>query len=203
MIRQVLRRIGWRELFWLVVGLALIVLMRKSLLSYEEKLAPIKVSAALKQRAVAGDFAVTVDGFSFAHRYKTVGEYPNKDEARVLKTSGIWVAVPVKIEALREPGSIGVRLRTREGLEYRNNSEKRPIAEGVNLAFHRVVPGLPQSGTFFFELPLAQLPGAHLEVFAGAFTPTLGTVIDIDLGLDKATTKDLLAQAVAEVDLRP
>lgn len=203
MIGRALRRIGWRELCWLVAGIALIVLMRKNLLSYEDKLAPIKTPATFKQRVVAGNFAVTVDGFSLARRYKTVGEYPNKDQARVLKTTGVWVAVPVTIEALREPGNVGVRLRTRDGLEYRNNSEKRPIAEGVNLAVHRLVPGLPQSGTFFFELPPEQLPGAHLEVFAGSFTPMLSAMIDIDLGLGKANAKDLLARAVEEVDLRP
>jgi hypothetical protein len=202
-IGRLLRAIGWRELCWLALGLVLIVAMRKSLLGYADKLAPVPVPAEFKQRVVTRDFAITADGFSLARRYKTVGSFPDKDAVRVLETPGVWVAVPVRLEALHEPIFVRARLRTRDGLQYLSASDKRPNAPGVNLAAGEVVPGLPKSGKFFFELPAGGLPGARLEFFSGDQQPMLDAVVVIDLGLGKTTAADVLALAHEEVDLRP
>lgn len=203
MIRRTLRGVGWRELCWLALGLVLIVAMRKSLLDYEDKLAPVPVPAQFKQRVATRDFAITVEGFSLARRYRTTGGLLAKDEVRVLKTPGVWVAVPVELEALHEPVLVRARLRTRDGLEYLSAGDKRPDAPGVNLASGELIPGLRKSGKFFFELPPAALPGARLEFFAGAQRPMLDAVVEIDLGLGKASAADVLALAAEEVDLRP
>lgn len=200
---RTVRGIGWRELCWLALGLVLIVAMRKSLLSYADKLAPVPLPAEFKQRIVTRDFAVTAEGFSLARRYKTVGAFLKEDQARVLKTPGVWVAVPVRLEALHEPTFVRARLRTRDGLEYLSASDQRPSAPGVNLASGEVVPGLPKNGTFFFELPPEALPGARLEFFSGGRQPMLDAVVEIDLGLGRTTAADVLALAAEEVDLRP
>lgn len=200
---KALRGIGWRELCWLVLGLVLIVAMRKDLLSYADKLAPVPLPAPFKQRVVTRDFAITADGFSLARRYKTVGGFLEENDARVLKTPGVWVAVPVRLEALHEPTFVRARLRTRDGLEYLAASDKRPSVPGENLASGEVIPGLPKNGRFFFELPPEALPGARLEFFSGAPRPMLDAVVEIDLGLGKTTAADVLALAAEEVDLRP
>lgn len=203
MIRRNLRGIGWRELCWLALGLVLIVTMRKSLLGYADKLAPVPVPAEFKQRVVTRDFAITAEGFSLARRYRTSAGFLKEDEVRVLKTPGVWVAVPVEIEALREPIVVRARLRTRDGLEYLSASDQRPAVPGVNLASGEVIAGLPKRGKFFFELPPDALPGAHLEFFSGTTQPMLDAVVDVDLRLGKTTAADLLALVAEEVDLRP
>ncbi len=196
---RALRRIGWRELCWLAAGLFLVVAMRKSLPSYEEQLAAVPVPAVFGRRVVTRDFAVTVDGFRLAHAYRTASTSLGGGEEQLLKTPGIWMAVPLKIEMLREPGIVGARLRTRDGLLYRSNSDQRPGVRGVNIAGQQLLPGLPRSGAFFFELPPEKLPGAHLELYSGTLPPSLDAVVDVDLGSNEQS----LSQVVDEVDLRP
>lgn len=199
MMRRALRGLGWRDAGWFVVGFALIVLMRRHLLDYEQQLAEVHVPVAIGQRAATDDFAVTVEGFRLARSYRVAGGDADGDAGRVLKTPGIWVAVPVTIEMLREPGFVGARLRTRDGSLYRVNSDKRPDLRGVNIAQNQMLPGLPKKGALFFEVPPEKLAGARLELFHGLMPPSLDAVVDVDLGLGDAA----LASARDEVDLRP
>lgn len=205
MIGQALRRVGWRQWVWLLIGLALIVLMRKNLLGYDERLAPLPVEGALKQRVVTRNLAVTVNGFRLAHSYKASGARMFGDEAVVLKTAGIWMSVVLSMEALQQPvGMVTARLRAADGAYYNAGGNERPYAKGVNLASEAVAPGLPLNGAFFFELPPAQLAGAHLEIFTNPHLPgSNDALIDIDLGLDKAAAAELVAKAAAEVSLLP
>ncbi len=201
MIRQALRRLGWRDLCWFVAGFALIVLMRRNLLDYEQQMAEVRVPAAIGTRTLLDDIAVTVEGFRLAHGYRIAGSDSGGDaaEGRVLKTPGLWVAVPLTIEMRRAPGYVSARLRTRDGLLYSANSDNRPYLRGVNIAGTQVLPGLPKRGVFFFEAPPQKLVGAHLELFHGLGQSSLDAVVDIDLGIDAAA----LANARDEVDLRP
>lgn len=200
MIAEVLKRLGWRNACLLFGGSVLIVLMRKSLPSYAEKLALIEIRGEPKQRVAAQDFAVTVEGFRLAHRYRTDGEYASDNETRVLQTPGIWLALAVKTEMLRKPGIIRARLRTRDGLDYSANDEQRPRVRNLNLADQPSSPGLPRTGAYFFELPPEKLPGAHVQFYVGTQVPD--SLIDIDLGTGKATPAELLGEAAAEIDLK-
>lgn len=205
MIAPGLRRIGWRQWAWVLVGLALIVLMRKNLLSYDERLAPLPVHGALKQRVAGRNFAVTVNGFRLARSYKTAGAWISRQDSVVLKTPGIWMSAVVSLEAFQQPvGAVTARLRARDGSYYTAGGSDRPSVKGVNLTGQTVLPGLPQNGAYFFELPPAQLVGAHLEFFTAPHVPgSNDSVIDVDLGLDQAKVDDLVAKAPAEVSLLP
>lgn len=197
MIARVLRRLGWRDLCWFAVGVALIVLMRRDLLGYEQQLAEVTVPAALGRRVAVRDFAVTVDGFQLARSYRVADG--GTGGARVLRTPGIWVSVPLRIEMLREPGVVTARLRTRDGLSYRSNGDQRPALRDANVAGRQILPGLPLAGRLFFEVPPGKLPGAHLQLFHGASPPSLDAVVDVDLGIDEAA----LARVPDETELSP
>lgn len=135
MIAQALRRIGWREVCWFAAGFALIVLMRRDLLGYEQQLAPVVVPAVLKQCITVRDFAVTVDGFRLAHRYRVVDANDADKHERVLQSPGLWVSVPVEIDRPQRPGIVGARLRTRDGLLYAANGDRRPeLRESISVA---------------------------------------------------------------------
>ena len=193
------RRLDWRALGWFAAGLVSIVLMRRDLLGYDAQLAPVIVPAALKQRVVEREFAVTVSGFRLARRYRIVDPSALEKTERVLQPQGLWLAVPVEVDMLRRPGLVGARLRTRDGLLYAANGNRRPDLRGVNIGGQMLDPGQSVKGAYFFEVPPARLPGAHLQLFSGTYPPKLDAVIDIDLGIDEAA----LSRAVEELDLRP
>ena len=205
MIAHGLRRIGWRQWVWVLIGLALIVLMRKNLLSYDERLAPVPVHGAVKERVAGRNFAVTVNGVRLARSYKTAGAWISRQDTVVLKTQGIWMSAVVSLEAFQQPiGAVTARLRALDGSYYNAGGSDRPNVKGVNLTSQTVLPGLPQNGAYFFELPPAQLVGAHLEFFTAPHVPgSNDSLIDIDLGLDKAKVDDLLAKAPDEMSLLP
>ncbi|MBO9664811.1 hypothetical protein [Dokdonella sp.] len=205
MIAQSLRRVGWRQWVWVVIGLALIVLMRKNMLSYDERLAPLPVHGALEQRVVGRTFAVTVKGFRLARSYKTAGGWVSRQQTLVLKTPGIWMSTVVSLEAFQQPvGAVSARVRAADGSYYTAGASDRPTVKGVNLTGEPVLPGLPQNGAYFFELPPAQLVGAHLEFFTAPHVPgSNDALVDIDLGLDKAKVDELVAKAPDEVSLLP
>lgn len=200
MIRHALRGFGWRDVCWLTVGLALIILMRRNLLDYEQQVADVPIPAAVGTRVVQDDFAVTVEAVRLAHRYRVrdTGSRGESTEVRVLQSPGLWVAVPLTLEMLRQPGYVGARLRTRDGFLYSANSDKRPEVHDINLAQTQLLPGLPKSGVLFFEVPAEKLAGVHLELFRGLRQSTLSAVIDMDLGIDSVA----LATVPDEVDLR-
>lgn len=190
----------WRSVLWLACGLVAVVLLRKAQLSYEDKLAPLPVHAALKQRAVARDLAVAVDGFRLARSYQVADA---QDGPHVLRTPGVWMSVALQAEVLREPGPINARLRSREGYYYQANGDDRPRVRGVNLSGVELAPGLPANGAFFFELPPGQVRGAHLQVYRGSLTPgQMDSLVDIDLGTAAQTDEQLRSNTADEIDLR-
>lgn len=136
---------------------------------------------------------------AYLMRARQAGEPPFR-----LATSGIWVSAVVSLEALEQPGIIGARLRTRDGRIYPSAGADRPLLPGTNLAGTASSPGLPRSGVFFFELPPDQLEGLHMEIFWDRHAPQpWDSVIDIDLGLDRAMATQRLDDAPAALDLRP
>jgi hypothetical protein len=193
----------WRNLAWVAIGLALILLMRKSEPSYEDKLAPLPVHGQLKQRVVARNFAVNVHGFALAQSYQTAPDYKH-DDGQILRTPGVFMSVGTDLEALQETGYISARLHTKNGAYYDANKDERPHARGINIEGDELQPGLTEHGWLFFELPPDQVPGAHVQFYWGiddSLAQTNDSLIDIDL--QTGTANEVAAKTKPMIDLRP
>lgn len=197
--------LSWRSLAWLLVGLVLVVLLCKWQLDYNDKLAPLVRTGALKQRIAARNFAVTVDGFRLAQSYTVANsEAIHGPDAITLRTPGVWMSVVARVEALRDAGYVSARLHTRDGFYYTANDDKRPRANGVNLSGASLATALPQTGAYFFELPPSQVPGAHIQFYWGLLTPEgMDSLLDVDLDTGRMTLQDVHAKTAANIDLRP
>jgi hypothetical protein len=196
-------RVRWSLLVATALTLVAIVALRRAEPDYERKIAPLPVPGKVGERVVARNFAITVKRARLARAYVTRPKSFDGPPRRVLP-DGIWMSALVEVEALREPGSVSARLRTRDGLFYQLSGSDRPDVDAVNLAQKRFSPGLRVSGAFFFDVPRDRLQGARLEFFWGALPipPGMDHRVDIDLGLDAAATRVLLAEARPEIDLR-
>lgn len=193
----------WRSVLLIVLALAAIVALRKAEPSYKDKLAPLAVPGQREQRVEGRNFAVKVGNVKAARAYLVKGGYGQPDTLR-LQTSGVWLSVVAEVEALQKPGYMSAQLRTRDGIVYPANDDDRPKLQGINLNERPVSVGLPEKGAYFFEIPPDQLQGLHLQVYWGNLTPpSMDSLADIDLGIDAAKQKELLAKAPAELDLRP
>lgn len=197
--------IRWPLLVATLICAVVILWIRNHTPDLEEKSRPYVHSGERGQKVVARNFAAEVKTTSpkVAHAYVMPARRPGEARLRLV-SSGIWVSAMVSLEALEEPGIIGARLRTRDGRTYPAAGPDRPSLPGINLGKLVSSPGLPSSGIFFFELPPDQLEGLHMELFWERYAPQpWDSVIDIDLGLDQARARQLLADAPAELDLQP
>lgn len=194
-------RLRWRDAVLVLLALALIVVLRKAEPSYDEKLAPIVVHGSSDlERVEARNFAVDVRGFKLARAYLVAGPYHDPQPRRV-STSGVWLSLVAEVEAMQTPGYVSAFVRTRDGLKYRAGDRPQ---HPINLGRRQLAPVLPEHGAWFVELPPDALEGAHLEVFWGA-SGSPGRVdhlVDIDLGIDAARARALLAEAPPLLDLR-
>lgn len=194
-------RLRWRDVALVLVALALIVVLRKAEPSYEEKLAPIVVRGSAKlERVEARNFAVDVRGFKLARAYLVAGPYHDPQPLRV-STSGVWLSLVAEVEALQTPGHVSAFVRTREGMKYRAGDRPQ---HAINLSRRQLAPALPEHGAWFVELPPDALEGAHLEVLWGPLGSPgrVDHLVDIDLGIDAARARTLLAEAPPLLDLR-
>ncbi|UHQ23270.1 hypothetical protein LVB77_00720 [Lysobacter sp. 5GHs7-4] len=195
-----LPRWRWRDALWIVLALIAVVALRKGQSDYEQRDAP-QLQSAPAARAVGRNFAVEVGRRKVAHAYLLKGDYGQED--RTLRSPGVWLSVLAKVEALQRPGYLTAQLRTRDGVVYVASSKERPNLRGFNLSERELAPGLPEEGAWFFELPPEQIEGAHLQLYWGLTLPAGGdSLVDVDLGLDKATARKLLADAKPVLDLR-
>ena len=196
-----LPRWRWRDALWIVLALIAVVALRKGQSEYEQRDAPLLQSAPIA-RAVGRNFAVEVGRRKVAHAYLLKGDH-RQSEDRTLRSPGVWLSVLAKVEALERPGYLTAQIRTRDGLVYVASNKERPNLRGFNLSERELAPGLPEEGAWFFELPPDQIEGAHLQLFWGLVLPTGGdSLVDVDLGLDKAAASKLLADAKPVLDLR-
>lgn len=191
----------WRDLLLAMLALVAIVVLRNAEPAYNERLLPIVLDGGVEQRIQARNFAVEAKRPKLAHAYLVDGGAPAPAPRRVA-TAGIWLSVVADVEALRVPGLVGARIRTRDGLLYQGNQD-RP-ATAVNFIGKTLDPGLPVTGAWFFELPPGQVEGARLQLFWGPYDGLGGIdhLVDIDLGLDATRTRQLLDEAPAALDLR-
>ncbi|MGV8931050.1 MAG: hypothetical protein ACOH1R_02910 [Luteimonas sp.] len=200
----------FRPIRWVLVVAALlcavaIVWMRNHTPDVAARSKPYVHAGERGQKVLARNFSAEVKTGSpkFARAYLLEARHSGEPPFR-LASHGIWVSTVVSLEALEQPGTIGARLRSRSGRIYPAAGADRPSLPGTNLAGTVSSPGLPRSGVFFFELPPDQLEGLHMELFWDLHAPQpWDSVVDIDLGLDPERTRKLLADASAELDLRP
>lgn len=189
--------IRWSLVLATIAVLATIVALRKAEPSYEDKIAPIPVHGRVGERIVARNFAVTLKRAKLARAYQVAPKPPGRTP-RIVRPDGIWMSALVEVEALAEPGAINAQLRTRDGLFYVASPSERPDIGGSNLRGRMLATGLPGTGGYFFDVAPDRLEGAHLQFFwngLGGMPEGLDHIVDIDLGLDAAATRKLLADA--------
>lgn len=193
----------WATAALIALALVAIVALRKSEPGYAEKVAPVRVPGVRDQRVAGRNFAVKIGNVKVAHAYLTQSAFSSSEPATV-RSSGVWLSVLAEVEALQKPGYVSAQLRTRDGLIYPAAGDSRPKVPGIQLTDRPLAVGLPEKGAYFFEVPPDRLEGLRLELFWGGLTPpNLDTLLDIDLGIDAARSKELLAKAPAELNLRP
>lgn len=199
------RRWPWRSVVWLLAGFVLLVALVKAQLPYDAKIAPVLQSGAMQHRVVARNFAVNVHGYRLAQSYTVANSQNFNGPAQLtLQTPGVWMSVRVIAEVLDEPGYVSARLHTRDGNYYAANGDSRPRLQGINLGGMELIPALPQDGVYFFELPPAQVPGAHIQFYRGLLTPpSMDSLLDVDLGTGRMTLQDVRAGTIQNIDLRP
>ncbi len=196
------RRWRWHHFLWVLLALAAIVLLRKGESRYEDRDAPILQRYTANEEARGRNFTVRIKRIKVAHAYLLKGDYGKPDYE--LHTPGVWLSVLAEVEATQRPGAVQARILTRDGLVYDSASSDRPRLKGINLEGRELATALPAQGAYFFELPPDRLEGAHLQVYWGHLLPNGGdSLVDIDLGIDAARAKALLAEAKPVLDLRP
>lgn len=193
----------WTYLILIALALVAMVALRKAEPGYAEKVAPVLVPGVRDQRVAGRNFAAKIGNVKVAHAYLTQGTYSFSEPQKAL-TSGVWLSVLAEVEALKKPGYVSAQLRSRDGLIYPASGDSRPKLPGIQLTDRPLAVGLPEKGAYFFEVPPDRLEGLRLQLFWGGLTPpSMDTLLDIDLGIDAARRKELLAKAPAELDLRP
>ncbi|ALN88442.1 hypothetical protein LC55x_5195 [Lysobacter capsici] len=192
----------WRDALWIVLALIAVVALRKGESSYEQRDAPLVQHARGPARAEGRNFAVEVGNVKAARAYLLKGDF-SRSEDLLLRTPGLWLSVLAKVESTQRPGYVSAQLLTRDGLVYAASSAERPKLKGINLSERPVAPGLPENGAWFFEVPADRLEGAHLQLYWGNGLPQGGdSLVDVDLGIDAARARKLLAEAKPVLDLR-
>lgn len=103
-------------------------------------------------------------------------------DGSLLATPGVWLTVPVTIEALGEPRTLAfAELIGGDGRSYRIFMGGRSqILAGT------AQPGIPRYVTVFVEVPPDAVPGAHLRLGLDLFDQRRDDIADIDLGLTQA-----------------
>lgn len=100
----------------------------------------------------------------------------------LLATPGVWLTVPLTIEAVGQPRALGfAELRGGDGRTYAVFSGGRSVfLPGT------AQPGVPRHATVQVEVPPAAVAGAHLRIGLELKDQRREDVADIDLGLTQA-----------------
>ena len=197
-------RVRWSLVLAVPLVLIAIVWLRRAEPGYEARIAPIPVHGRVGERIQARSFSVRVKRAKLAGAYRTAPGAPD-DTPPVVRPNGVWMSALVDVEGTREPVAISARLRTRDGLLYLASPTTRPDIGGMGLQARRIAPGLRVTGAYFFDVPRDRLEGAHLQFYAdavGGIPPGLDHLVDVDLGLDAAAVRTLVAEAPPILDLQ-
>jgi hypothetical protein len=141
------------------------------------------------ERASASFVRPAVVGEPVALRYArlTAGEPTgstvlDNDDGTLLGTPGVWLTVPLTIEAVGQPRALGfAELVGGDGHSYMVFSGGRSwFLPGT------AQPGVARYATLRVELPPEAVPGAHLRLGLDQRDQRRDDVADIDLGLTQA-----------------
>jgi hypothetical protein len=137
-----------------------------------------RVAASFVRPATVGD--------PVALRYAdvTVGEpvgstVLDPDDGTLLATPGVWLVVPLTIEARGEPRALGfAELVGGDGRTY-------AVSTGARSSFlpGRAQPGVPRYATLRVEVPVEAVPGARLRLGLERKDQRRDDVAEVDLGL--------------------
>ena len=106
----------------------------------------------------------------------------DSDDGTLLATPGVWLTVPLTIEAIGQPRALGwAEVLGGDGRTY-------TVFTGGRSWFlpGTAQPGVPRYATLRVELPPAAVPGAHLRIGLEQKDQRRDDVADIDLGLTRA-----------------
>jgi len=194
--------VRWGLILATICALGLIVFLRRHQPSYEEKVAPLRVTGTINAPAKARNFEVKVKRLKLARAYRIDGRYDG-DPSRVVRADGIWLSALLEVTATGEPGFVSAQLRTRDGRLYAASGPDRPKLDGVNLAGTSLATGITASGAYFFDVPEDRLEDATLQFYWGLGAPgSMDHLLDIDLGLEVKALAELRDEAVPELDMR-
>lgn len=104
------------------------------------------------------------------------------DDGTLLATPGVWLTVPLTIEALGKPRALGfAELHGGDGRTYTVfTSGRSSFLPGTTQ------PGVPRYATLRVEVPPQAVPGARLRVGLDLDDQRRDDVADVDLGLTQA-----------------
>ncbi|UZN04500.1 hypothetical protein [Cellulomonas sp. S1-8] len=116
----------------------------------------------------------------------------------LLATPGVWLTVPLTIEALGQPRTLGfAELQGGDGRTYTVfTSGRSSFLPGT------AQPGIPRYAAVSVEVPVEALPGAHLRVGLDLDDQRRDDVADIDLGLTQADAEAWAANDTPVVAVR-
>lgn len=196
--------VRWSLVLATPLVLAAIVALHKAEPEYEARIAPVVVAGKLGEKIRARNFSVMVKRAKLAGAYRLAPGVLDA-EGPLVRPHGVWMSALVEVEALAAPTTISARLRTRDGLLYLASPNSRPDIGGMGLQARSIAPGLKVTGAYFFDVPRDRLEGAHLQFYADAVSGIpngLDHLVDVDLGLDAAGVRKLLAEAPPVLDLQ-
>lgn len=99
-------------------------------------------------------------------------------------TSGVWILALVRVEALREPLSVGhAALRAPDGRSWSASGRFR---QPLTSAGHRLQPGVPVEAELVFEVPQEVATRLVLEVAANWSDLRMAAVAQVPLPIDEA-----------------
>ncbi|MBO3095746.1 hypothetical protein [Cellulomonas dongxiuzhuiae] len=121
------------------------------------------------------------------------------DDGTLLATPGVWLTVPLTIEALGQPRALGfAELRGGDGRTYTVfTSGRSAFLPGTTQ------PGVPRYATLRVEVPPQAVPGARLRVGLELKDQRRDDVAEIDLGLTQADAEAWAAESTPVVAHAP
>lgn len=158
----------------LVVAASILALqaMRQTRPDYAAITSPVSVSGRMKESIATRDFKVEITGYKVARRLK----YTEGDKTVELTTSGVWVLLAPKVEALTQTLVLSsAAWRGPNGADYL--ASDRGSGRIPMLTSTTINPGLPAQGVLIFEIPEDQLQGGKIRLAATRALPIVNEVV--------------------------
>lgn len=189
-----------------LAGALAIFWLKRHELNTDQRLAPIAVHGKAGERVVARALAATVvaDKPLLASHDLQVTSQRSQDQVVLVRSTGLWLAVPVTVELLLDAGPMSAFVEARDGTRYGKvgvvgpgegavlqvNGSQVPVVDR-NLGGRQFGPGIPTSGYLYFEVAPEKLAGLRLNVHEGSSMMPNDNIIVIDLGIDAARAQVL------------